>query len=166
MHIDQRMIEGTLALFLLDLPAFGGADGAVSGGFTLQQKGGAVRELSDGRVDAEIPDCRGDEVFTRLEQRGEIKALIAPVGQVAAGWAVACTMAVYIQNEAVVGANANRIGGRNRCQRERAAEVEHHRLAQRGGGMRDPGGLPLAVGWVGLEIGLGVEGEGGKEESE
>ncbi len=73
-------------------------------------------------------------------------------------------MAVHVQNESVVGADADRVGGRNGCQREHAAEVEHHRLAQRGGGVRDPGGLPLAVGWVRLKIALGVEGEGGEEE--
>ncbi len=165
MHIDQRTIEGALALFLFNLPAFGGADGAVSGGFALQQKGGAVSNLRNGRVDAEVPDRRSDQVFTWLEQRGEIEALIAPVGQVAAGRAVACAMAVHVQNESVVGADANRIGGRDGCQRERAAEVEHHRLPQRGSGMRDPGGLPLAVGRVRLEIVLGVDGEGGKEDS-
>ncbi len=71
------------------MPALGGADGAVAGGPAFQQKGGAVGYLRDRRVDAEIPDCRGDEVLTWLEQRRQVEALVAPVGQVAAGRAVA-----------------------------------------------------------------------------
>ena len=95
-----------------------------------------------------------------LEQRREIEALVAPVGQVAARRAVAHPMAVDVENEAIVGADADRIAGRNGGQRERAAEVEHQRLAQRGGGMRDPGGLPLAVGRVRLDGWFGRRGRG------
>ena len=152
--------QGRWPGFLLHQPALGGADGSVSGGFAFQQKGGAVGNLRDGRVDAEVPYRCSDQVLAGLEQRRQVEALVAPMGQVAAGRAVAHPMAVHKQNEAVVGADADRIAGGNGSQRERAAEVEHQRLAQRGRGMGDPGGLPFAVGRVGLEDCSGRGGRG------
>ena len=122
------------------------------GGFAFQQKGGAVAHLRDGRVDAEVPDRCGNEVLARLEQRGQVKPLIAPMAEVAAGRAVAHPMAVHKKDEAVVGADADGVAGGNRRQRKGPAEVQHDGLAQRRGWMGDPRGLPVAVGRVWLKI--------------
>ena len=105
-------------------------------GFALQQKGGAVGNLRDGRVDAEVPYRCGDEVLAGLEQRREVEALVAPVGQVAAGRAVANAMAVDVEDEAVVGADADRVSGGN------GASVRVRRKWSTSGSRRG------AVGWV------------------
>ena len=90
------------------------------------------------------------------------------MGQVAAGRAVAHPMTVDVENEAVVGADTHRIAGEHGNQVKRAAEVEHQRLPQRGCGMCDPRGLPLAMGRVGLRLSLGVvlRGKGNGDECE
>jgi hypothetical protein len=75
-------------------------------------------------------------------------------------------MAVDVEDEAVVGADADGVGGGDGGQGEGAAEVEHERLAERGGGMGDPGGIPLAVGRVRLDGVLGLYCEGGEDEGE
>jgi hypothetical protein len=97
------------------------------------------------------------------------------VSQVAARRAVAHALTVHIENEAVVGAHAHGIAGWRCVERERAAEVQHHRLAQRRNGMRDPGGVPLALRRVGLRVQLqtilgmgssGSKGQSGNTERE
>jgi hypothetical protein len=86
--------------------------------------------------------------------------------KVTAGRAVAHPMTVHKQNEAVVCADADRVTGGNGSQRKRAPEVEHKGIAHGGGWMGDPPRLPIAVGWIGLEIALGIEGEGCQDEGE
>jgi hypothetical protein len=75
-------------------------------------------------------------------------------------------VAVDEQNKAVVGADANRIVGRDSSQRDDAPEMQHNRLAQRRRGMSDPGGLPFVVRRVGLGCALTVKGDGGGDKSE
>ena len=91
-----------------------------------------------------------------MEERGEVKALVAPVGQVAAGGAVAGALAVDIEDEAVVGADADDISWP-----ERRRKVSVRRK------WRTMGSRSGAVGWViqeacqsrwggsGGEVGLG-----------
>ena len=42
--------------------------------------------------------------------------------------------------------------------------MEHHRLTERGRGMSDPGSGPYAVGRVGLNDALGLEGKGSQRD--
>ena len=112
--------------------------------------------MGDGSVDAEVPDGGGDEVFTWPEQGSEVKELVAPMSEVAARGAVADTMAVDVKDEAVVGADADDIGGGNGGQFEGVTKMENDGVAQRGGGVGDPGGVPLARGRIVERNGLGV----------
>ena len=68
-------------------------------------------------------------------------------------------MAVDKEDEAVVGADADDVAGGDRGQIEGPAEVENQGLAQGRGGMGDPGGLPIAMGWIWLDSGFGVQRE-------
>jgi hypothetical protein len=131
-------MQGPLARLDFDLPALGSADVLVPRSLAFQQKGGAVADLGDGREDAPVPYRRSNEVLSGSQQRGKVKALVAPMGQVAAGGAVAGAMAVYKEDEAVIGADADRVTGWNRCQGKRAPEMKHQGLAQGSCGMRDP----------------------------
>ena len=152
----------------LDQPALGSVDGSRAACLALQQKGRPVADLRQRRIDAEVPHRCRDQVLAGLEQRSQVEALIAPVGQIAAGRAVAHPMAVDVKNEAVVGADAHRITGRHGSQLKRAAEVQRQRLSQRGRRMRGPRGLPFAVGLVGLDLSWGavLRGKGKGDECE
>ena len=86
-----------------------------------------------------------------MEVGSQVKALVTPVGEVAASRTVADSLSIHVQNEAVVGADADDVGGRNGWQIERAAEMENEGLAQGRGWVGDPGGLPFMMGWIGLE---------------
>ena len=140
----------------LDQPALRRADRADSARLALQQKSGAVADLRQRPIDAEVPHRCRDEVLAGLEQRRQIEALIAPMGKVAAGRTVAHSMTVDVEDEAVVGADTHRIARGHSGQGYRAAEVQHQWLPQRRSGMGDPRGLPLAMRRVGLGRSLGV----------
>ncbi len=113
-----------MAGFFFNQPAIGGADAAWAGGFAFEQEGGSVAHLGDGCVDAEVPDSRGDEVVAFLEVGGKIKALVAPVGEVAASGAVTDAMTVGVEDKAVVGAYADDVSGGDRRQIDGTAEME------------------------------------------
>ncbi len=72
-----------------------------------------------------------------LRQRGEVEALVAPVGQVAAGWAIADSLPVHVQNKAVVGADANDVSWRGPTPRSTVRRK-----------CRTKGSRKGAVGWV------------------
>ena len=141
-----------MAGFFFDQPAVGGADAAWAGGFAFEQEGGAVAHLGDGSVDAEVPDRRGDEVVAWLEVGGKVEAFVAPVGEVAARGAVTDALAVDIEDEAVVGADADDVGGGDGRQIEGTAEMEDERFAQRRRRVGDPGSLPVAVRCIGRRV--------------
>ena len=138
-----------LARLNLYLPAFGRTDGACVFGFALEKKRGAVAHLRYRRVDAEVPHRGRNQVVASLQVGSQVVALVAPVGQVAARRAIAHAFAVYIKDEAIVGADAHDVAGEHGIELDRAAEVQHQRLAQRSGGVRDPLGMPGAAGRVG-----------------
>ncbi len=139
-----------MAGLLFDKPIFGSTDVGVAGGLALKQESGAVRELSDGCIDAEVPDSGGDEILARFEVGGEVEPFVAPVGEVAAGRAVADALAVDPEDESVVGTDADDVCGGNRRQVDGALEMQHKRVAQRGGWVRDPHRVPGALWRVGL----------------
>ena len=78
-------------------------------------------------------------------------------------FSIACqldALAVDVEDEAIVGADANRVGCGNGREAEAATEVKHQGLTQRRCGMGDPCSLPFPVWRVGLEAGLGLKGKG------
>ena len=170
LQVDGVAIERPMAGLDLNLPAVGGADRIGAGCFAIEQERRAVADLRNRGQDTPIPDGRGNEIFSCAKQRGEVEALIAPMAQVAPGRAVANALAVDVQHKAIVGADAYRVADWDRIQGQRAAEVEHDGLPQRGGWMGDPGGLPGAVRGVGrfgfLGLAWGVEGEEGQCDSD
>ena len=103
-----------------------------------------------GEIDAKIPDGCCDQVFAGFEQRREIKAFIAPVGQIAARWTIANPLAVDEKNEAIVCADTDDVLPGNLGQCHCAAKMEHQLLMQRGRRMGDPLRLPIPVGRIGL----------------
>jgi hypothetical protein len=80
-----------------------------------------------------------------MEKWGQIEALVAPMDEIAAGWAVTDAMPVHEQNKAVIGAHTDHVAARHRTQSESVAEVEDDGIAQGGSGMGDPSGLPFVV---------------------
>ena len=141
--------------FLFDEPAVGGADAGRAGSFAFKQEGGAVAHLGDGSVNAEVPDRRGDKVVARLKVRGQVKAFVAPVVQVASRGSVSNAVAIDEEDEAVVGADPNHVGGRYGWQIQRAAEMEHEWFAQGRSRVSDPGSLPFMMRWIDRRRGLG-----------
>jgi len=164
-HVLARSNAGAVARGVagldFNLPAFRSAGGGSSSGFAFEEKGGAVSHLGDGGEESPVPDCGGDEVASRVEQRREIEELVTPVIQVAAGRAVADALAVHVEDKTVVGADADRVRGRDGVQRKGAAEMQDEGFAQWRGRMSDPGGVPIAVERVGRGL-LGGEGAGGR----
>src|ERR1019366_4579312 len=146
-----------MSWFLLDEPAAGGADGGGAGRFALEEKCGAVADLGDGGVDAKVPHCGSDEVGPGVKEGSQVEAFIAPVSEVAARRSVAYALSVDKQNKAVIGADADRIGGGDGREIKGTAEMEDDGLAQGCGWLGDPGSFPLAVGRVGLNRGLAAE---------
>src|SRR5258708_4628901 len=133
-------------MFFFDEPATRGANGAGSADFTFEKKGSTVAHLCHGRVDAEVPYRRSDEVGSRTKERSQVESFVAPVREIAAGRSVAHTMAVHKQNKSVICAHARGVAGGNGAQLERAPEVQDKRLAQGSCRMRNPSGLPLTMG--------------------
>jgi hypothetical protein len=101
-----------------------------------------------------------------MEERREVEQFILPVREVAAGWAVADSMAINEKDEAIVCTDADAIAGRGRTQTQIAAEVENNGFAQRRCWMGDPSSGPFPLGRVGLERGLGSQSECTKSEDE
>jgi len=83
-----------------------------------------------------------------LEEGREVKTLVAPVEQIARA-GPSRRVPHDIEDEAIVCADADGVGGGHGCETERAPEVEDDGLAQRGGGVGDPGGVPGAGGRIG-----------------
>ena len=88
--------------FLFDKPVFGSADAFCASGFAFEQKRCAVGDLGERGIDAEIPDRGGDQVVAGFQEGREVESFVAPVCEVAPGRAVAGTLAIHIQNEAII----------------------------------------------------------------
>ncbi len=140
-----------MAGFFFDEPLLGGADVGGTRRIAFEQEGGAVADLGNWSVNAEVPDSGCDQVWTLLEIRCQVETLVVPVGKIAACGAIAHTLAVHIQNETVVRTDADHVRCGDRCKVERPAKMEDQGLAQRRGRMRDPGGFPVAVKGIGLD---------------
>ncbi len=76
--------------------------------------------------------------------------LVTPVSEVSTGRSIADALIVHKQDEAVIGADANLVAFGHGRQVQRATEVQNNGLAERGGWMRDPGGLPFTIDRIGL----------------
>ncbi len=100
-----------MAGFFFDEPAIRGADASGSSGFAFEQESGTVAHLGDGCVDAEVPNGSSDEIVALLEVGGEIEPFVAPVGKIAASGSVTDSLSIHIQDEAIVGAYADDVGG-------------------------------------------------------
>ncbi len=140
------------------LPAIGlvaaGADGSCTRGFAFEEKGGSVCELGDGGVDAPVPDSCRDKVAAGLQVWSDVKALVAPMDQVAAGGTIADALTIHVEDEAVVRTDADDIGCGDGVEFQLAPEVKDQRLAQRRGRVSDPASVPLAGGWIDCRRGL------------
>ena len=88
-----------------------------------------------------------------MEVGCEIEALVSPVEQIAAGWAVADTSPIDIEDEAIVGTDANGVAGGHGAERECVAKVQNDGLAQGRRGMSDPPCVPGAGGRIGDKLG-------------
>ena len=111
----------------------------------LQQKGRAVSDLRGRRVYTKIPYCGRYEIRALREERSEIECLVAPVRQVAAGWPVSHSMAIYVEDEPVVRAHMDDIAGRLAPELQPAAKMQDDRLPQGSSGMGYPTRLPLRL---------------------
>ena len=86
-----------------------------------------------------------------MEERGKVEAFVTPVGQIAAGGAVAGARPVDVEDEAIVGADADYIRGWSRGEGESTAEMEDYGITERGSGVGDPAGFPVAMRRIGWE---------------
>ena len=95
----------------VDQPALRRADGRVVGCLAFKKESGAIRHLCYRGINAKIPYGCGNKIMSYMKKWSQIETLIAPAREVASGRTIASSAAVHIENEAVVGADADGIAG-------------------------------------------------------
>jgi len=152
-HVRPKSIHNAgnrpLPLLNFNQPSSACADRIGSRGLALQQKRRPVCHLCNRSVDPEVPHRCGNQVIAGLQQRCQVKPLVAPVRQIPARGPIAHPMPIHKQHKPIVSAHSNHIACRNSRQGQRTPEVQHNRLPQRGRGMRDPRCVPVPMGWIG-----------------
>jgi hypothetical protein len=121
-----------------NLPVGVGVDCRFGGALSLHQKSGALADHRKRSVDAEVKNGRGNHVSARMERGRQIECFIAPMGQVSFGRAFSDPLAVYIEDEVIVGAYLNWEVRRFRVQVDDPAEMKDASLAWWRGRMGDP----------------------------
>ena len=71
----------------------------------MKKKTGTIADLGQRSKHAKIPDCGGQDISARTQERRDVIGLISPMTQIASRWAKAHELLINIQNELIVRAH-------------------------------------------------------------
>lgn len=97
----------------------------------MQEKSNAIGHLRHSSVGSEIPNSRSQHVASLVQKWRKVVGLKSPVSQVRVAWSAACTLAIHVKQELVVGADIDDEVRRLSGKFEGLAEVENGYIALR-----------------------------------
>ncbi len=73
--------------------------------FSVKKKTDTIADLGQRSKHAKIPDCGGQDISARTQERRDVIGLISPMTQIASRWAKAHALLINIKNELIVRAH-------------------------------------------------------------